>query len=133
MLAVAAAGLTTHSALTAYRVHVDPRSQFLFHLWEFPGAGTKSYDIVTQHAAPFWPRYRRKLLNQSWPGTYACGEGCTTNMGPSGQVAVTVPMMDPSLDVGGRVTDGRLTSADPYVDAAARYKELVGRRVPRKN
>ena len=58
--------------VTADHVRNDRETGYLHHVWEREGSlwpGSVSY---SQHPAPFWPRYWRRLLHQPWPGSYVC-------------------------------------------------------------
>jgi hypothetical protein len=68
MAAVALAAVLSWAWATAERVREDRAMRYLWHLvLQKPRGG-----FVERHQAPFWPRYWRRLLGQSWPGNYKC-------------------------------------------------------------
>jgi hypothetical protein len=71
MLLVAAVGMAVWLVITAVRVALDPRANQLSHL----RLGRDTTELVV-HTHPiagvFWPRYWRRLLGQTWPGSFVC-------------------------------------------------------------
>ena len=76
-------------SITAYRVKHDTQTAWIFHFWERYGSITPGSIYNSQHPAPFWPRYWRRLVGQPWPGTYAC-DPSTEASSKWGRSAVTV-------------------------------------------
>lgn len=77
MVMVAAAGLIFWLSATAFNVYRDRETYYLFHY--YPWMGTDPihgpHERFSGHAAPFWPRYWRRLLGLPWPGSYVCTQG----------------------------------------------------------
>src|SRR5262245_36631105 len=48
---------------TADRVRTDHSSRWLYHLWERKGSLEPGSKYHSQHQAPFWARYWRRLLD----------------------------------------------------------------------
>lgn len=58
--------------LAAIRVRDDFKSRWVYHLWERHGLERDRSVFVTQHAAPYWPRFLAKLLGRTSPGRDIC-------------------------------------------------------------
>jgi hypothetical protein len=72
MIAVAVLAIPTWLVIAAVRVARNSPEAYLHHFWRVNwGYGTHD-GPATQCRAPFWPRYRRAVLGQQWPGTYHC-------------------------------------------------------------
>jgi hypothetical protein len=71
MILVAIVGLATWLIVTAVRVSRDTSGQFLYHIHRFTVSGHLS-GHTHRRDDTFWPRYRRALLGQPWPGNYRC-------------------------------------------------------------
>ena len=75
MLVVVVVAVATRALTVAWGMGTDTRVRYVYHIWvrkdspfdelDRPQASTRCY-------APFWSRYWRKVLGQSWPGTYKC-------------------------------------------------------------
>ncbi len=64
---------------TAVKVQRDVGNRCLYHFTD--RHGDLSELAYGAHLAPFWPRFRRSLFAQPWPGTYVCGCGMTAGPG----------------------------------------------------
>jgi hypothetical protein len=105
MAVTAATAVALWLGIAGYRVKND--SEWIFHLWERFGSIQPGSLYNSQHPAPFWPRYWRKLVGQPWPGSYAC-DPSTESSGWNGRLAVTLTVPYSALDerpVRGRLSD----------------------------
>jgi hypothetical protein len=101
MAVIAANSIALWLGITADRVNHDYRkSGRVYHLWERRGVFEPGSLFNSQHPAPFWPRYWRRLFGQTWPGSYACDQ-CIETHNRYGRLALTIaiPLDNPNLKV----------------------------------
>jgi hypothetical protein len=75
MIVVIGAAIVLRASEMAYREMIDTHSRYVYHIWARKDSPYDEPDrpmIGTVCYAPFWSRYWRGLLGQSWPGTYKC-------------------------------------------------------------
>jgi hypothetical protein len=118
MAVTAATAVALWLGTTAFRVKNDRGSQWISHLWERYGSLQPGSIYNSQHEAPFWPRYWRRLLGQPWPGTYACDPSAESS-GRYGRLVVTIAA--PSLRNEVRPIKGRLPKSHQGNRAAYEY------------
>jgi hypothetical protein len=116
MAVTAATAVALWLGIAALRVHNDSESKWIYHLWERFGSIQPGSVYNSQHRAPFWPRYWRRLLGQPWPGTYSC-DPSTESPGWNGRLAVTVTYSEDEP----RPTNGRLPDSHHYNLASREY------------
>jgi hypothetical protein len=73
MIALAIGTIGLWAIGTAVSVAFDRGTEWIYHRWERHVAEGYHAPFLTQHSISFWPRYWRKLLGLSWPGSYDCG------------------------------------------------------------
>jgi hypothetical protein len=69
LLAIAAVGMWL--SVTAARVARECSFSVLCHVRRNVASG-ELYEVTHVADGTFWPRYRRALLGQAWPGSYQC-------------------------------------------------------------
>ena len=75
MLVVVGTAIALKVSTVTYREIADTRSRYVYHIWARKDSPYDEPDrpmATTLCYAPFWSRYWRGLLGQSWPGTYKC-------------------------------------------------------------
>jgi hypothetical protein len=100
MAVTVASAIALWLSVTAYHVETDRDGEWIYHLWERFDSIDPGSVYNSQHRAPFWTRYWRKLIGRPWPGNYACDPGgeCESRWG---RLAVTITA--PSAEMTGEV------------------------------
>jgi hypothetical protein len=99
MAVTAATSIALWLVIAAHRVKNDSESKWIFHLWERYGSIQPGSVYGSQHRAPFWPRYWRRLFGQPWPGNYACDPRTEYN-GRWARIVVTVAASTSEVEEG---------------------------------